>query len=130
MKTLLMTLLLLTGSVSAKDSAIKPLVAPAFGELFIAEVEFVDKGHSYIEQNIIKTPWSAKVHSVNGVALKKPIVMECRTAIVKVVKGRRYKLTAYEDFYSLGTPRGWTKMTEQITYMVLHRLWLRPTRIK
>jgi hypothetical protein len=126
MKNLLFALTLLIGPVFGKDEVIKPLVGSSFGEVFVAKVEFVEKGASYIEQNLIKQPWLAKVISVNGQTLDKPVVIEYSLEAGTVTKGKVYEFKAYEDIYQLGTPRGWEERIAQIDYHIRHRLNLRP----
>lgn len=126
MKFLPFALALLIGSVFGKDQVLKPLVGPSFGEVFVARVEFVEKENTYIEQNIIKEPWLAKVISVNGLKLEEPIVIEYSLAAGTVTKGNIYELKAYEDIYKLGTPRGWDEKIAQIDYHIRHRLIVKP----
>ena len=127
MKTISFALALLIGTVSGKDQVIRPLVGPSFGQVCVVEVEFVEKENSYIEQNIIKEPWLAKVITVNGQKLESPVVIEYRLeAGSTVTKGKKYEFKAYEDIYKLGSPRGWDEMVAQIDYHIRHRIFLKP----
>lgn len=126
MKILALALALMVCPLLGKDRVIKPRVGPSFGEVFVATVEFVAKENSYIEQNIVKEPWLAKVISVNGVKLETPIVIEYALDAGTVTKGRNYEFKAYEDIYRLGSPRNWDDEIAQIDYHIRHRLLLKP----
>ena len=115
----------------ADNKVIKPKVAQSFGEVVTVEVEFIEKENSFIEQNLIKEPWLAKVISVNGAILKDPVVIEyVLVEGIEVKKGQTRKFMAYEDIYKLGAPRGWNEEVAKIDYPMCHRLFLNPPRNK
>ena len=131
MKRLAIILLLMTGVAMADNKVIKPKVAQSFGEVVTVEVEFIEKENSFIEQNLIKEPWLAKVISVNGAILKDPVVIEyVLVEGIEVKKGQTRKFMAYEDIYKLGAPRGWNEEVAKIDYHICHRLFLKPPRNK
>ncbi len=131
MKTILFAVAFLIGPVSGEDQAIKPLVGSSFGEVFVITVEFVEKGKSYYQQNIVKEPWLSKVISINGVELKEPIVIEyllvedTATKGKNYAKGKKYEFMAYEDIETMGTPQNWEDENSQIPYIICQRLILK-----
>jgi hypothetical protein len=99
-------------------------------EVLTVEVEFVEKRRTYIEQNIVKEPWLAKVVSVNGVELETPVIIEYILIEGTVNKGIKYSFLAFEDIYRLGSPRGWSEEVSQIDYHLRQRLFLKPLNQK
>lgn len=113
-----------------REHVIEPRIGLPFGEVCVVKVEFVEKRNTYIHQNVIKEPWLAKVISVNGVLLEKPVTMEYSLGDDKVTKGKTYEFRAYESFYRLGNPDGWDKEVGQFPYHIHRILHLKPIEPK
>jgi hypothetical protein len=130
MKIILLILALSFDVTFAQGQVVKPRVGSSFGEVLTVEVEFVEKRRTYIEQNIVKEPWLAKVVSVNGVELETPVIIEYILIEGTVNKGIKYSFLAFEDIYRLGSPRGWSEEVSQIDYHLRQRLFLKPLNQK
>lgn len=113
-----------------KDT-IKPILGQSFGEILSVDVEFIEKGNTYFEQNVVESPFLAKIAAVNGVNLKEPIIIEYvvdkhlfeEAPCFKT--GVKYSLKCYEDIYSMGNPIDWSTTPNQFNYEIHHRIFLR-----
>jgi len=90
--TLLVTVWLHT--LRAADH-ISPDLGVNFGTVVSLEVEFVEKPNTYIDQNLIKTPFLARILVVNGEPLKTPVNTEYISDYTQFEKNRRYHLKGY-----------------------------------
>ena len=108
---------------SEKKQKISPTFASQFGKVLTVEGAFVKKARTYHDQNIVKEPYKLKVFTVDGKALKRPVVIEYSLAEKQQPEsGVTYRMRAYETLYAFGTPEGWSKTPQQFNYQLHYKL--------
>ena len=133
MKTtaILITIWLLNLCCFGQES-VRPCVAVEFGKPILVTCKFVAKPNTYYDQNWVSEPYTLKVISVNGQALKEAVLIEYklvgdRKTIKGVEKaGTVREFEAYETLYQPHSSTPWLAEGEQgMSFYLNHLLHIR-----
>lgn len=108
------------------DNPVKSLLGVPFGQTCTIKAEFIDKPNTYYAQNISHAEYYLKIIEINNEKLSEPIIAEPVYENMKVEKSRIYNLKAYEKIYSDGKPDEWSNAAQQISYMIINKIVIKP----